>query len=74
VQAFTLDTTSMISLITTTPDDGVFEIQYRLYNKRSRTYVEVRATIIRPPPLSAQVRSWFVITSFAKRAHDLLSL
>lgn len=38
--AFTLDTTSMISLITTTPDDGVFEIQYRLYNKRSRTYVE----------------------------------
>ncbi len=49
VQGFTLDTTSMISLITTTPDDGVFEIKYRLYNKRSRTYVEVRVTIIFAP-------------------------
>jgi hypothetical protein len=39
----------MISLITTTPDDGVFEIKYRLYNKRSRTYVEVRVTIIFAP-------------------------
>ena len=49
VQGFTLDTTSMISLIATTPDDGVFEIKYRLYNKRSRTYVEVRVTIIFAP-------------------------